>query len=141
MALNSKQEKFCREYSKGTTATEAYRQAYGMTNEAVAASNASRLIRNAKIQDRLKELSAELSSEKIMDARELQERLTAIARGEVTEEIFLNGERTQRHPTIRDTLRAMELLAKIQGLFLSKTDINVSGLVPVVISGGDKLED
>ncbi|MBR0290356.1 MAG: hypothetical protein IJQ82_15390, partial [Selenomonadaceae bacterium] len=83
----------------------------------------------------------ELSSEKIMDARELQERLTAIARGEVTEEIFLNGERTQRQATIRDKLKAIELLCRVQGLFLSKTDINVSGLVPVVISGGDKLED
>ena len=141
MALNPKQEIFCLEYSKSGNATEAYRTAYGATNDSIAATNASRLIRNAKIQDRLKELSDELSSEKIMDARELQERLTAIARGEVTEEIFLNGERTQRQATIRDKLKAIELLCRVQGLFLSKTDINVSGLVPVVISGGDKLED
>ena len=141
MALNPKQEIFCLEYSKSGNATEAYRTAYGATTESIAATNASRLIRNAKIQSRLKELADELSSEKIMDAREVQERLTAIARGEVTEEIFLNGERTQRQATIRDKLKAIELLCRVQGLFLSKTDINVSGLVPVVISGGDKLED
>ena len=76
-----------------------------------------------------------------MDAREVQERLTAIARGEVTEEIFLNGERTQRQATIRDKLKAIELLCRVQGLFIQRTDLNVNGIVPVVISGGDQLQD
>ena len=140
MALNPKQEKFCLEYSKSGNATEAYRTAYGTTTESIAATNASRLIRNAKIQDRLKELSDELSSEKIMDARELQERLTAIARGEVTEEIITKtGERVQKQAAVRDVLRALELLARIQGLFVFKAEVTTTA--PIVISGGDKLED
>lgn len=141
MALNPKQEKFCLEYSKRGNATEAYRTAYGVVNESTAAANSSKLLRNAKIQSRLKELADELSSEKIMDAREVQERLTAIARGEVTEEIFLNGERTQRQATIRDKLKSIELLCRVQGLFIQRVDANINAAIPIVISGGDQLQD
>lgn len=141
MALNPKQEKFCLEYSKSGNATEAYRTAYGVVNESTAAANSSKLLRNAKIQSRLKELADELSSEKIMDAREVQERLTAIARGEVTEEIFLNGERTQRQATIRDKIKAIELLCRVQGLFIQRVDANINAAIPIVISGGDQLQD
>ena len=141
MALNPKQEKFCLEYSKSGNATEAYRTAYGVVNESTAAANSSKLLRNAKIQSRLKELADELSSEKIMDAREVQERLTAIARGEVTEEIFLNGERTQRQATSRDKIKAIELLCRVQGLFIQRVDANINAAIPIVISGGDQLQD
>ena len=141
MSLNPKQEKFCLEYATTGNATESYQSAYQMTDESIAATNASRLLRNAKVQKRLKEISDELSSQKIMDAEEIQKRLTAIARGEVDEELILkNGEHVRKQAAIRDVLRALELLAKIKGLFVTKVEGNFSG-VPIVISGGDKLED
>ena len=142
MSLNPKQEKFCLEYASTGNATESYQSAYQMTDESIAATNASRLLRNAKVKRRLKEIGDELSSKAIMSAEEIQKRLTAIARGELREEIILpkTGERVQKQVAVRDVLRALELLAKIRGLFVTKVEGNFSG-VPIVISGGDKLED
>lgn len=139
--LKPKQEKFCLEFAKSGNATVSYLKAgYSVTDEVVAASNASRLLRNAKVQARLKEITEEISSAKVMDAREISERLTAIARGEVSEEIILStsGDRSQKQASIRDQLKAIELLAKLQNLFTQKVEFNMT---PIVISGGDKLED
>lgn len=140
MKLNPRQEQFCCEYAKSGNAGASYQKVYGTTNSATAATNAYRLLKNADIQSRLKEIQDELASERIMDAREIQERLTAIARGEVSEEIILStsGDRSQKQASIRDQLKAIELLAKLQNLFTQKVEFNMT---PIVISGGDKLED
>lgn len=141
--LKPKQEKFCLEYSMSGNATDAYlRAGYSVTDEVVAASNASRLLRNAKVQARLKEIAEEISSTKVMNVKEISERLTKIARGEVSEEIILSGgDRSQKQASIRDQLKAIEMLCRTQGLFILKSDVNVHGAVPIVIGGGDKLED
>lgn len=140
MKLNPRQEQFCLEYARSGNATASYRKSYGVTDETVSASCASKLLKNAKIQARLKEIQDELASERIMDAREIQERLTAIGRGEVTEEQILpSGERVQKQVGIRDRIRAIELLAKCKGMFVAQVD--VKGNVPIVIAGGDFLTD
>ena len=60
---------------------------------------------------------------------------------EITEEIVLkNGERVRKQVAVRDVLKALELLAKIRGMFVMKVEGDFCG-VPIVISGGDKLED
>ena len=140
MKLNPKQEKFCLEYASCGNATQAYLKVYG-GNELSAAAQSSRLIRKDNIRARLKELADEIASAKIADVRELQERLTKIIRGEVTEEIILpSGERVQRQATIRDILKAIEILAKIQGLFVMKQEVDIKN-APVIIGGADFLED
>ena len=59
--LNVKQEKFCLEYSRSGNATEAYKVAgFKSKDDNSAAANASRMLRNDKIQARLKELSNEI---------------------------------------------------------------------------------
>ena len=142
MKLNPKQEQFCCEYAKSGNAGGSYQKVYGTTNSATAATNAYRLLKNADIQSRLKEIQDELASERIMDAREIQERLTAIGRGEVTEEQILpSGERVQKQVGIRDMLKAVELLCRIQGLFVNRSELDVKGNVPVVIAGADCLTD
>lgn len=140
MKLNPRQEQFCCEYAKSGNAGGSYQKVYGTTNSATAATNAYRLLKNADIQSRLKEIQDELASERIMDAREIQERLTAIGRGEVTEEIIMSdGERTRKQATIRDMLKALELLAKCKGMFVAQVDVKAT--VPVIIGGGDCLVD
>lgn len=140
MKLNPKQEKFCCEFVKSGNAGGSYQKIYGTSNSATAATNANRLLKNADIQSRLKEIQDELASERIMDVREIQERLTAIGRGEVTEEQILpSGERVQKQVGIRDRIRAIELLAKCKGMFVAQVD--VKGNVPIVIAGGDCLVD
>ena len=142
MKLNPKQEIFCFEYVKSGNATAAYSVAYGTTNESSAAAKASALLRKPNIQERLTEIQSEIASEKIASATEVQERLSAIARREITEEVILSsGERVQRQVAIKDVLKALEILCKIHGLFISRQELNVKGCAPVVIAGADCLLD
>ena len=139
MKLNPRQEQFCCEYAKSGNAGGSYQKVYGTTNSATAATNGNRLLKNADIQNRLKEIQDELASEKIMDAREIQERLTAIGRGQVTEEIILDGERIRKEATLKDQLKALEILCRIQSLFVDRKEI--TSTTPIVIGGGNCLVD
>ena len=138
--MNKRQEKFCLEFAASGNATAAYQAAYD-TDAKTAGVNSSRLLKNASVQARLKELADEIASAKIADVRELQERLTKIIHGEVTEEVILpSGERVKRQATIRDILKAIEILAKIQGLFITKEEVDIKN-APVIIGGADCLAD
>ena len=115
--LNIKQEKFCLEYSRSGNATQAYKTAYEVQNDNTAAANANRLLRNDKIQARLKELSQEIKSSKIADTTECQELLTEIARSK------------KIYP--KDRVAALNTLLKAQGAF--SQNVNISGTVPIVL--------
>ena len=140
MKLNPRQEQFCCEYAKSGNAGGSYQKVYGTSNSATAATNAYRLLKNADIQARLKEIQNELASERIMNVQEIQERLTAIGRGEVTEEVVTaKGERIRKQVSTKDMLKALEILAKCKGMFVAQVDVKAT--VPVIIGGGDCLVD
>ena len=140
MKLNPRQEKFCLEYAASGNATQAYREAYGVTDETVAASSSSKLLRTAKVRERLKEMADELASSRIADSRELQEKLTAVIRQQATEEIITSdGERIRKQASIRDMLKAVEILCRIQSLFVDRKEI--TSTTPIIIGGGDCLTD
>lgn len=146
--LNVKQEAFCLHYAKTGNATESYKQAgYDAKTERAVYSNANRLLKNDKVQARLAELAEEMASEKIAGIREIQERLTAILRGELQEEqVVVEGcgdgvseaKVIQRQPQLKDVIKAAETLGKMQGAFDTKANINV--VIPV-FGGEDGLED
>lgn len=164
MALNVKQEAFCLHYAKTGNATESYKKAgYEAKTENAICANATRLLRNDKIQARLKELSDELASDKIASIREIQEYLTAVMRREKKESVVvtLSRERStyvpdekgmMRKQTIKEEIpqvveipaklsdanKAAETLAKMQGGFDNKMQIELT--VPV-FDGEDELED
>lgn len=130
--LTPKQESFCMEYSATGNATESYQRAYGGGRDSARA-KASALLRNDKIQARLAELQAEVANAKICSAREVQERLSAVARRELYETVTLpNGEQVQKQTSIRDATRALELLGKIQGMFIGKQEVDLN-VLPVMI--------
>lgn len=131
--VSPKQDKFCTEYITCGIAREAYQRAFG-GNEHTARVNASKLLQRPAIQQRIRELQAELASAKIITAQELQERLTRIARREETEVVYLpNGTQVERPAQIRDSLKALEMLAKINGLFLNRTELDIRDVAPVII--------
>ena len=133
MKMTARQEKFCEEYLQSGNATAAYQAAYGGKSDSSRAS-ASALLRNANIRSRLAELQAAVTNEKILSAQEIQTLLSSIGRREVMEQIYLpNGEQVQRPVSVRDSIMALQTLAKIQGLFVSKAEVELSGAVPVVI--------
>lgn len=132
--LNPKQEKFCIEYLQSGNAAAAYKSAFGIANDNAARASSSRLLKNPAIQARLSELQAQVVSEKILSAQEIQERLSAVARREVYETVTLpNGQQVQKPTSIRDAVRALELLAKINALFITRQEIELNGVMPVLI--------
>lgn len=134
-------------YAKTGNASESYVKAgYKTTNERSVYSNCNRLLKNDDIRARLAELADELATEKIANIKEIQERLTAILRGEIQEEqVVVEGcgdgvsEATivKRQPQLKDMIKAGETLAKMQGGF---DKIKVEVITPV-FGGEEGLED
>ena len=134
--LNVRQEKFCLEYAKCGNATEAailagYAEKY-------AGQNADKLLKNTKVQERLRELAEQIESEKIADIKEMQQILTSIIRQQMQEEIPMvvnNGDwsevqMVEKRASIRDVVSAINTLGKMQGAFSDNINLNVE---PVII--------
>ncbi len=146
--LNVKQEAFCLHYAKTGNATESYKKAgYNAKSDGAIYANANRLLKNDKVKARLAELAEELTSEKIANIKEVQERLTSILRGEIQEEqVVVEGcgdgvseaKIIKRQPQLKDVIKAGETLAKMQGGFENKVQVELT--VPV-FGGEDDLED
>ena len=146
--LNVKQEAFCLHYAQTGNATESYKRAgYKTKNDNAAAASARRLLITAKVQARLAELAEEMASDKIANAKEIQERLTAILRGELSEQqVVVEGcgdgvseaRIVHRDPQLKDVIKAAETLARMQGAFDNKVQVELT--VPV-FGGDDELED
>ena len=146
--LNVKQEAFCLHYAKTGNATESYKIAgYDAKTEGSVYANANRLLKNDKVKARLKELAAELASEKIANIKEVQERLTAILRGETTEDVVIvegcgdgvsEAKVMQIRTPTKDILKAGVELVKMQGGYDNKLQVELT--VPV-FGGEERLED
>ena len=118
-SLTVKQEKFCLEYAKTGNAVQSYIKAYNKDNSySCAGVESHRLLKNPKIKAKLKELHETHNAEKIMQIEEMKIRLTDIARDD---------------GSIKNALKAIELLAKLGGLFVNKQELEISGTVPIVI--------
>lgn len=140
--MTPRQQKFCDEYLISGNATDAAikagyspKTAYSMGNE-----NLNKPELKAYIETELDKIH----SDKIADAEEVMKYLTAVMRGEHTEEIPLlcgDGcqELTQKEVGAKERLKAAELIGKRYGLFTDK--VGLEGAVPVVIMGDDQLED
>ena len=125
MLKNPRHEKFCLEYAACGNATEAYLKAgYSVAKRRTNNAAAINLLRKPHIAARIKELTAEIKREKIADVIECQELLTTIARDETAENA--------------DRIKAIQTLMKAQGAFVTQVNFNAT---PIVITGGDKLED
>lgn len=148
LLANPKWEAFCLHYAKTGNASESYKKAgYTAKTDRAVYSNAHRLLKNDGIRARLAEITAELSAGKIASIREIQERLTSILRGELQEEqVVVEGcgdgvseaKIIERQPQLKDVIKAGETLARMQGGFDTKVQVELT--VPV-FGGEDSLED
>ena len=132
--LNVQQERFVAEFvANGGNGTQAYQSVYNSDKD-TARANSSRLLRKPEVQVRLKEIQAAISNPKILSSQELQERLSAIARREVNETIITpHGKIIEKPVSVRDSIVAMQTLARISGLYINKQEIELNGVMPVVI--------
>ena len=148
MLDNVKHEAFCLHYAKTGNASESYKKAgYTAKTEGAIYANANRLLKNDKVKARLQELAEELASDKIASIKEVQERLSAILRGETTEDVVIvenKGDFTSEARVVKvktptkDIIKAGVELAKMQGGYDNKLQVEVT--VPV-FSGEERLED
>lgn len=147
--LTEKQKRFADEYLIDLNATRAYKAVYkNVKSDSVASQSGSRLLRNVKVKSYIDEQLEIIHSERTADAQEVTEYLTSVLRGETQSEIVVvegigdgcsQARIMKKAPDEKERLKAAELLGKRFGLFSEK--VEVEGAVPVVISGGDKLED
>ncbi len=139
--LTERQRRFCEEYLvDGNAAQAAIRAGYSVK---IAKQVGQKNLTKPCIRQYIDQKLAEMSSARIADAVEVMEYLTAVMRGEIEEEtaVAVNGTvETVKVPTsIRNRLRAAELLGKRHRLFTDK--VEVAAAVPVVICGAEELSD
>ena len=147
--LTEKQKRFCEEYLIDLNATRAYKAVYkNCKKDESARVNGSKLLTNTNIKAYIDEKLEEIHSKNTADAREVIEYLTSVMRGESTAEIVVvegmgdgnsKAVKVNKAPDEKERLKAAELLGKRFGLFKEKVEID--GNVPVVIKGGDKLDE
>lgn len=131
--MNARQKKFCDEYLIDCNATQAaIRAGY---SPKTAYSIGQENLKKPELKKYIDEQLERIHNKKTADAQEVIEYLTAVMRGEHTEQVLkLVGEGVQTIANIdisaKDRLKAAELIGKRYGMF--KDGLNVD-LEPVVI--------
>ena len=143
--MTHRQELFCLEYaSSGNGTQSAIKAGY---SEKTANEQAVRLLANISVQKRLQELTEQMESSKIANAREMQERLTSIIRMQTKEEVVAvegcgdgvsEARKLEKNPNLKDVIKAIDTLARMQGVFDTKATLNLC--IPV-FGGEENLEE
>lgn len=146
MTMTKKQQRFVTEYLIDLNATQAaIRAGYSeKTARFIGAENLSKPYIRKAIDEQLEQIQ----SDKIADVEEIMVYLTSVLRGQAESTVVVvegTGDGCSQARTItkapdeKERLKAAELLGKRYGMFSDK--FSVEGLIPVVFSGEDQLED
>lgn len=140
--MTEKQKKFADEYLIDLNATRAYQAAYPDTKTYVGAGvGGTRLLRNTKVKKYIDERLAQIRSKKIAKVEEILINLTSVMRDETTEEVVaIEGQKDgtskaikiRKHVSVRDRLKAAELLGKRYGLFTDKVNVESNQAVVII---------
>ena len=141
--LNDKQKAFADYYIESLNATESYKMAYDCSYN-TARTNGARLLTNANIKKYIDETMSAKDESRIASQDEILQILTDIARGIAEEEVVQFSQlgeelRTTRKPTIKDRMKASELLGKRYRMWVDKVEANVNQ--QVIFEGEELLED
>ena len=133
VAMNARQKRFCDEYLIDCNATQAAIQA-GYSPKTAKVTGA-KMLTNANLKAYIDEQLERIHNEKTADAQEVLEYLTAVMRGQHTEQTLqLIGDGVQKIADIdvsaKERLKAAELIGKRYGMFKDNVGID---LEPVVI--------
>lgn len=141
--LNEKQKAFADYYIESLNATESYAKAYECSYN-TARTNGARLLAKANIKNYIDEVMSAKDESRIASQDEILQILTDIARGITEEEVVQFSQlgeelRTTRKPTIKDRMKASELLGKRYRMWVDKIEADVNQ--QVIFEGEDMLED
>lgn len=112
--LTAKQELFVRKIIEGNSQANAYRSAYSckrMSDKTIHEA-ASRLAADSKVAARLAELREQITSDSIMSAQKRLEWLTGVIKSE--------------EESTGDKLKAVDIMNKMQGEYVTKIDGNLN---------------
>lgn len=130
--LTRKREKFVQNIMKGMSQADAYRNAYsakGMSDNAIY-KEASLLMKNPKITQRLEELTEKVAIPAVMSAQERLIYLSQIIKGEAKEKkmvVLRNGTKEiEFEADLSDKLKAIDLMNKMQGEYVQKVQASMS---------------
>lgn len=130
--LTKKQEMFVQNIIKGMSQADAYRNAYSvkkMSDNAIY-TEASILLKNPKVSNRLKELTEKASIGVIMTAQERMIYLSQIIKGEAKAKKIVcyrdGAEEIECEADISDKLKAIDLMNKMQGEYVQKVQASMS---------------
>lgn len=139
MGMTEKQKRFADEYLIDLNGTRAYKVAYPrVKSDAAASVNASRMLRIAKVKTYIDEQLEKIHNEKTADAQEVLEYLTAVMRNEQTEEVVVvegtgdgcsEARTMEKDTSIKDRVKAAELLGKRYSLFTDKMELATGDIV------------
>ena len=130
--MNERQKRFADEYIiSGNAYQSAIKAGY---SPKYAKTDAHKLLENTRIKNYIDERLAQLESEKIADQQEVLKYLSAVMRGEMTEQTLKSvGESGQVITEIdvgaKDRIKAAELLGKRYRLWTDKSEVEVTGAV------------
>lgn len=142
--LNEKQKAFADYYIESLNATESYAKAYECSYN-TARTNGARLLANANIKNYIDEVMSAKDESRIASQDEILQILTDIARGITEEEVVQFSQlgeelRTTRKPTIKDRMKASELLGKRYRMFTDKTELEITEPITIIDDIGDNFE-
>ena len=140
--LNEKQKAFADYYIESLNAYESAKRAG--YSEAYAKSQSYKLLENVGIKNYIDERMESKDNYRIASQDEILQILTDIARGITEEEVVQFSQlgeelRTTRKPTIKDRMKASELLGKRYRMWIDKVEANVNQ--QVIFEGEELLED
>ena len=130
--LTAKQEKFVRNLIQGMSQREAYKNSYDAKNmsDKVIDNEASKLFNSPEISVRYKELQDKLDNATIMTAQERLEYLTGVVLDiEREHKVDLSDGEVYEYDAPADIstkLKAIDLMNKMQGEYVTKVEGNVS---------------
>ena len=142
--LNEKQKAFADYYIESLNATESYAKAYECSYN-TARTNGARLLAKANIKKYIDEVMSAKDESRIASQDEILQILTDIARGITEEEVVQFSQlgeelRTTRKPTIKDRMKASELLGKRYRMFTDKTELEITEPITIIDDIGDDIE-
>lgn len=147
MGMTEKQKCFADEYLIDLNGTRAYKVAYPrVKSDAAASVNASRMLRIAKVKTYIDEQLEKIHNEKTADAQEVLEYLTAVMRNEQTEEVVVvegtgdgcsEARTMEKDTSIKDRVKAAELLGKRYSLFTDKMELDADMALDITIDYGE----
>ena len=123
--LNEREKVFCREYVKqGNGQQSALTAGYAKKS---ARQTASRLLTRRNVQQEIARLSQKREQKAIMDANEVMELYSAIARGEVKDQFGLDASLADRIKAMNEIAkRTVDIENRVKGVPDQNTQLNIT---------------